>query len=204
MQNWQDTSKNTKTSRVPEGQRQRYRRIKSSILQNMARQLRRWQRFAKLPGMAGERSDALLSVHDAPRLLRSQEADCPEKGSGFLHVHDQKVGTIQRFRLEGICTVTQWQAFFGREIPRKCTSKTNGRTYQHGNVCTCIESSGCSCRSPWTTSKWLGRADPRTHVENSAKEIDVEEPTPLIDPVCLGCTQRERNKDGLSSSSTQN
>ena len=83
---------------------------------------------------------------------------------------------------------------FGREIPRKCTSKTNGRTYQHGNVRTCIESSGCSCRSAWTTSKWLGRADPRTHVENSAKEIDVEEPTPLIDPEYLGCTQREKQR----------
>ena len=44
-----------------------------------------------------------------------------------------------------------------------------------GISCTCIESSGCSYRSSWTTSKWLGRADPQTHVENSAKELDVEE-----------------------------
>ena len=74
-------------------------------------------------------------------------------------------------------------------------SKTNGRTYQHGNVCTCIESLGCSFRSTWTTSKLLGRADPRTHVENAANEIDVEDPTPLMDPVYLGCTQRERERE---------
>ena len=55
-----------------------------------------------------------------------------------------------------------------------------------GISCTCTESSGCSYRSTWTTSNWLGRADPQTHVENSAKELDVEEPTPLIDPVYLG------------------
>ena len=55
-----------------------------------------------------------------------------------------------------------------------------------GISCTCIESSGCSYRSTWTTSNWLGRADPQTHVENSAKELDVEEPTPWTDKVYLG------------------
>ena len=55
-----------------------------------------------------------------------------------------------------------------------------------GIPCTCIEISGCSFRSTWTTSNCLGRADPQTHVENSAKELDVEEPTPLIDPLYLG------------------
>ena len=71
-----------------------------------------------------------------------------------------------------------------------------------GKSCTCIESPGCSYRSTWTTSNWLGRADTQTHVENSAKEIDVEEPTPWTDPVYLGCTQRE-TKGGLSSSSSR-
>ena len=107
----------------------------------------------------------------------------------------KKVGTILWFRLEGICTVTQWQAFFGRENPRRCSSKTNGRTCQHWEcLYVAYNARLVLVGLHWTTSKWLGRADPRTHVENAAKEIDVEHPTPLIDPVYLGCTQREKQR----------
>ena len=75
MLNLQDTSNNTKDEPCSG-------RITSKMLtdneqysQSKVRQLHKWQRqifwisFAKLCGIGGEGSDALLSVHDAPRLV---------------------------------------------------------------------------------------------------------------------------------------
>ena len=109
--------------------------------------------ISKLPGMAGETSDAVSAcTHDkieAPRWLKH----VLRYGSRFLHDKVPKVGIILTslwYLLKVICMVTNQPAFLKKDNLKMCRSRKDGTRYQRGNVFTCTRSSDYSHQFTWT------------------------------------------------------
>ena len=100
---------------------------------------------------------------------------------------------IQWYLLNEICTVTHSQAFCGTDRSRKFSWRLDGQKYRIRNVYLVIENKDYSYRYTWMTLKWLERS--RTWIpcgrNKLMKNVDLDEPTSLLDHVYLGCTQRE-------------
>ena len=210
MQNWQDTSKNTKDESCSGRTTSKIETDKQQYSQNMVGQLRRWQwqnfwtSTTKLPGMAGEVSDALLSAHDAPRLLRLPEADCPEI---WIRIHprpwpkswDDPVVSLgrnlHRHPLSGLLRK--------RKSEEVQLQKQMGEPSNMGMSFRCIESSGCSYRSTLDDIKMVGKSRPSNPCGTFCQR-NWRWRTHAFDRPSVFGMHAERNKGGLSSSSSQN
>ena len=154
--------------------------------------------ISKLLGMAEERSDPLsayieVKMTEAPRLLRMPEEECPEIWIRSLPRQRPKARIIQKTQWclsQGTFLVTHWPPFsLGKKIWRRDIWEGMWENINVRIFFTGTRSSDYSHRYLCMTWKRTGR---KQHMDSMWKtvqtEIDLGDPTPLIDQVYLGCT----------------
>ena len=80
----------------------------------------------------------------------------------------------------------------GKKTQRNTSQTQLGKGIKLGNVFTSTENHNSSCPNVCTTSRWLERQRKLGLMWTSLrKDVDLEYPTPWLDQVFMGCTQRE-------------
>ena len=159
--------------------------------------------ISKLLGIAGETHDAVsannqVEMTEAPRLSRLPKAECPKiriripprrRSTSWDNIGDPVVlldrdlsgqplaALLQERKYQAVILENGWEG-----VPCACL-------YMHKKIGLFLSVIVDVIKMVWKTTEH------DTHAENSAKEIDLEHLTPLIDQVYLGCTQREAKVD---------
>ena len=157
--------------------------------------------------MSGEANDAVsaytqVKVTDASRLIKPPERECPTLGSVSLEAVVRNFGIISITQLSHKAALEKgfhWQDCCGTEDWTRSCCKKVGRKYPAGDLSLVTDKLNSSYECTSATKK-AGRKPSFANMRLTLKKkTDLEEPTPLIDQVFSGCTQREsETKDSMS------
>ena len=161
--------------------------------------------MSKLLGMAGETSDAIsaytqVTMTEAPRLLRMPKEECPEM---WIRIPPRQIptGGDNIEDPSGTCwKKLMWsptgRPCLGKKIWRSDIRKRMGGKYQLGECLYVHKKLGFFSPVYVDDIKMVGKEQHNGPMWTILqKEIDLEYPTPVIDQVYLGCTQREAMVD---------
>ena len=158
---------------------------------------RTWQRrlldtMSRLPCMARETRDAVKS--EAPRMLGSLEKECPQvwirlppcRGQNIWDTIEEPVVLLERNLYShpvGKIAVgnKMGRSFLDTQIGRGTNVGTSSRP-SHISI---IRVRKCGRHEGWLGSETVGNE------HFLAKDMELEDPTPLLSRVCLGCSERE-------------
>ena len=102
---------------------------------------------------------------------------------------------IPWFYLNGTCMVTRWLVFLGNETSKKYCAKLAGRRYQHVNVCMFTKCWDYFQPVSVVHIKMVGKAPIQRKGRCLQEDVDLKDPTPIMNQVYLGCTQTSAQAD---------
>ena len=152
--------------------------------------------IARLPGCDGQAADAVsactqVKLEDASQIAQNVQM----YGYVFQNTNGPNLGQtlkIQWFLLNEICTDTHLRDSYGRDSLRKFYWNLDGGKYRIGNVFLFIENQGLFLSVYVDSVKTAGKKQKMAPMwKKLMKNVDLDEPTSVVDHEYLACTQRE-------------
>ena len=162
--------------------------------------------IARLPDCDGQAADAIsaytqVKMEDAQQLFlwKKNKTETNQNVLMCGYVFQNMYGRSHWEHIEDpVCSLnetytdTHSQDSCGKDSLRILWRNLVGKKYQIGNAYSFIENKNYSYRSMWMTSNMAGKKQNMAPMwKKLMKDVDIEEPTSLLDHVCLGCTRRK-------------